>query len=172
MFTHRQWYRTISHAFVHADWTHLIVNMIVFWSFGSAVENYFIILQKEGFLLFPRLTFFLFFLSAVFLSSLPTLIKERKNHYYNAVGASGGVSAIVFASIFFAPLNKILFFMVLPIPGILFGLIYLIYSSYMSKKSTDNINHDAHFYGAVYGFIFPLLISVKLFSVFLRGLQL
>ena len=89
---------------------------------------------------------------------------------YNAVGASGAVSAIVFASIFFAPMSKLLVFGILPLPAILFGILYLGYSYYMSKKSVDNVAHDTHFWGAVFGFIFPMLIKPELYNVFLSQL--
>ena len=89
---------------------------------------------------------------------------------YSAVGASGAVSAVVFTYIFFAPLEKIYFYMVLPIPGIVFGVLYLVYSSYMSRRNSDNINHSAHFWGAVVGFVFPILLEPSLFLVFLDNL--
>jgi len=167
----KQWYRIISHGFLHADWTHLIVNMLVLWSFGTAVERYFMELEQMGMLKFPRLIFLLYFLVGIILSSLSTLVKHRDNHHYNSVGASGAVSAIVFTSIFFAPLSKVYFYLVIPIPGIIFGILYLVYSQYMSKKNKDNINHDAHFYGAVFGFFFPLVIDVDLINIFLNGLH-
>ncbi|MDY0315521.1 MAG: rhomboid family intramembrane serine protease, partial [Bacteroidales bacterium] len=69
-------------------------------------------------------------------------------------------------SMFFDPWNKIYFFGVLPIPGILFGVIYLIYSYQMAKKAKDNIGHDAHFWGAVYGFVFPLFFKPELWEYF------
>jgi membrane associated rhomboid family serine protease len=88
------------------------------------------------------------------------------------VGASGAVSAVVFTSIFFRPLDNLYIMGILPIPAIIFGVAYLVYSHYMSKMSSDNINHDAHFIGAVFGFIYPLLLDPKLFKVFLNQLGL
>jgi membrane associated rhomboid family serine protease len=98
-----------------------------------------------------------------------TLFRHRNNRWYNSVGASGAVSAIIFTSIFFNPLDKLYFFAIIPIPGIVFAVLYLVYSSYMSRRSKDNINHDAHLLGAVYGFTFPLLIDLDLISHFLQG---
>jgi membrane associated rhomboid family serine protease len=114
--------------------------------------------------------FVLLYLSAIIVSSLYSLAKYKDNYSYSAVGASGATSAIVFASIFFDPWNMIYFFGVLPIPGILFGVIYLIYSYRMSRKGTDNIGHDAHFWGAVYGFTFPLFFKPELFKFFINRL--
>ena len=100
-----------------------------------------------------------------------TSIKNHKDDpWYNSVGASGAVSAVVFTSIFFQPLAKLYFYAVIPIPGIVFGVLYLAYSQYMSKRKNDNINHDAHFIGAVFGFLFPLILEPKLINVFLGQL--
>ena len=117
------------------------------------------------------LFFLLLYLSSIVIASISTLYKHKNNHYYNAVGASGAVSATVFASIFFDPLNPVYLFLIpIPIPGIIFGLAYLAYSHYMAKNSRDNINHEAHFYGAVYGMLFPLLIDVQFIEIFLSKL--
>ncbi len=94
----------------------------------------------------------------------------KNNYYYNAVGASGAVSAVLFAFIFFDPLQKILVFFVLPVPGILFAAIYLIYSYQMSKSDNDNIAHDAHLLGALFGFLFPILLKPRLFETFIDKL--
>jgi membrane associated rhomboid family serine protease len=116
------------------------------------------------------LLYLLLYLSSIVLSSLSTVVRYRNQPDYAAVGASGAVSAVVFTYIFFAPLQKIYFYMVLPIPGILFGILYLLYSSYMSRRSRDNINHAAHFWGAVVGFIYPLLLEPRLLRVFIENL--
>jgi membrane associated rhomboid family serine protease len=159
----RQYYRLVTHAFVHANWEHLLVNMIVLWSFGTAVERYFLeYLGGNG----GYYYLFLFFGSIIF-SSLLSLFKQKNNFYYNAVGASGAVSAVLFAAIFFDPRSNIYFFGILPIPGILFGGLYLYYSWYMSKKNIDNIGHDAHLLGAVFGFCLPIIIRPELFMNFL-----
>ena len=168
----KQWYRMITHGFLHADWIHLIINMIVLYSFGQGVEYYLGGLDDQGLLRFQPVFYYLFFyLSALVVSSLTTLKKQRDNISYNAVGASGAVSAVVFFCIFFNPWQKLLFYGILPVPGIIFGVLYLWYSQYMSKRpGADNINHDAHFIGALYGFAFPLLLDAKLFYVFLNKL--
>ena len=168
----KEYYRFFTHAFLHADWTHLIINMLVLFSFGSHIEKVFGHYAISGFLGIPRLAFIILYAGGIFISTLTTYFKHKANPDYIAVGASGAVSAVVFASIFFSPFGKILFFGIIPIPGIVFGILYLAYSSYMSRKGGDNINHDAHFWGAVYGFVFPVLIDPSLFKIFLNQLNL
>ena len=153
----KEYYRIITHGFIHADWTHLLVNMFVLFSFGKAIEMYFEDLQNRGDFPIIHLQFVILYLGGIIVSSLPTIIKHRKDSWYNSLGASGGVSSIVFASIFFDPLN-IIYLYFIPIPGIIFGILYLVYSQYMSKKNKDNVNHEAHLTGAIFGFIYPLII--------------
>ena len=167
----KEWYRMITHGFLHADWTHLIINMIVLYSFGSNVEAWFGKLKMAGYIDSVAITYSLLYFGGIIVSSMITLIRHRNNRWYNSVGASGAVSAIIFTSIFFSPLDKLYFFAVIPIPGIVFGILYLVYSSYMSRRNRDNINHDAHFLGAVYGFFFPFLIDFDLISHFLQGFK-
>ena len=159
----KQYHRLITHALVHANWEHLIVNMIVLWSFGTAVEQYF----RMNFGAVGTYYYLAMIVGAVIFSSLSSLIKQRNNMYYNAIGASGAVSAVLFAAIFFNPWSKIYFFGILPIPGIIFGVLYLYYSYYMSRKNVDNIGHDAHFLGALLGFITPVIINPSLFYDFI-----
>lgn len=166
----KEYYRIFTHAFLHADYFHLGINMLVLYSFGSYIEEVFAQMEDDGLIFSGPFFFILLYISSIALASFSTLIRYRNNEEYSAVGASGAVSAIVFSYIFFAPLQKILFYMVLPIPGILFGILYLIYSSYMSRRSKDNINHSAHFWGAVVGFVFPILLEPSLFLGFLEKL--
>lgn len=172
----KQWYRVITHGFVHADWIHLIVNMIVLYSFGTVAESIFQELAYEGIISYPKGVYFLMYLSSLAISSLFTLLKEKDNVSYASVGASGAVSSVVFLTIFFYPIQKIYFYAIIPMPGILFGILYLIYSQYMSLRSNDNINHDAHFIGALYGLVFPLFLEPGLIHHFteqiLKGLNL
>jgi membrane associated rhomboid family serine protease len=143
--------------------------MIVLYSFGKNIEMWLNQLRIEDYLNSPALTYLFLYIGGVIVASLPTLIKHRNNYMYNSVGASGAVSAIVFTSIFFSPLQKIYFFGLLPVPGIIFAVIYLIYSSYMSRRGGDNINHEAHFAGAVFGFIYPVFIDFDLVSHFVNS---
>lgn len=159
----KEWYRTLTYGLIHANWMHLIINMYVLYSFGNVVEHFF------GLLFFEKAQFYfvLMYVSSLAISVLPDLQKHKENPTYNAVGASGAVSAVVFASILFFPVGEIyLFFIPFGIPSFIFGAVYLIYSVYMAKKESDNIGHMAHFSGAVFGFIFPILFKPKLFILF------
>ena len=149
----REWHRLFSYGFLHANWGHLFINMFVLYMFGRQVEAaYVYFFDAKGYMLFLFL-----YLSAIIISTLYDLKKQRDNYDYRAVGASGAVSAVLFAYIFLFPTQKI-YFMFIPIgiPAVLFGILYLIYSSYMSKKNIDNVGHNSHFWGGVYGFLFIL----------------
>jgi membrane associated rhomboid family serine protease len=102
--------------------------------------------------------FLILYLVGIVVSDVPTYLKNRKNPYYNSLGASGGVSAVVFASILFRPLAPLyLMFIPIPIPGFIFGGLYMLYSYYQAKRGGDYINHDAHLYGALFGLAFSIL---------------
>ncbi len=167
----REYWRLITHGFVHADWIHLLVNMFVLFSFGIFTERTFAQLASYGYIKYPMIHYILLYFGGIVVSSVPSVLKHRDHPWYNSVGASGAVSSVIFISIFFQPTNLIYFYFI-PVPAILFGVIYLIYSQYMSRKSDQNINHDAHFYGAVFGFIYPLLIHPPLARIFLSQLGL
>ena len=162
----KEYHRLITHAFVHANWEHLFVNMIVLFSFGTAIERYF----EYNFGNLHNLYFAFLYFGGILVSNLYALFKHYKNYFYNAVGASGAVSAVLFAAIFFDPWNMIYFFGILPIPGIVFAVLYLVYSYQMGKKQNDNVAHDAHFLGALYGFVFPILLNPRLFENFIDKL--
>jgi membrane associated rhomboid family serine protease len=161
-----EYHRLITHAFIHANWEHLFVNMIVLFSFGQAIEAYFKYNFGNKYIQY----YFLLYFGGILVSNIYALVKHRKNYFYNSVGASGAVAAILFAAIFFDPWGKILFFFILPIPGILFAGLYLVYSYQMSMKQKDNVAHDAHFLGALFGFIFPIMLNPQLFGQFLDKL--
>lgn len=157
----KEWYRVFTHGFVHADMTHLLVNMFTLWSFGTYIEKYYdaIGLGVGGYIGL--------YVGGLIASSVYDLIKRRNDPYYSSIGASGAVSAVLFTSIFFNPWGKILFFAVLPIPGIVFGVLYLIYCQYMGKKVGDRINHNAHFYGALFGVLYPAILEPSLIQHFI-----
>jgi len=165
----KQFYRVLTHAFVHVNWEHLIVNMIVLYSFGTAVEVYF----RDTFGSVGSYYYLILFFGSIIFSSLLSLFSQKDNPHYNAVGASGAVSAVLFTAIFFNPWSNIYFFGILPIPGIIFGALYLYYSYYMSTKKMDNIGHDAHYMGAIFGFFFPVILQPSLlldfFQILLSG---
>jgi membrane associated rhomboid family serine protease len=166
----KEWYRLITHGFVHANWWHLFINMFVLYFFGTNTEQYLKSLAAQNIIKYPTLDFsILYFVSIVFASSI-SLYKNRDNHWYNSVGASGAVAAVMFFSIFFNPWEKLYLYGVIGIPGILFAVLYIIYSQYMSRRGGDNINHDAHLLGALFGFFFPMFLNPGLIHYFVHQL--
>ena len=161
----KEGWRFFSYALIHADWTHLIINMFVLYSFGDVVET----LLNYYFGIKYLIYFLLLYIGGIIFSILFDFRKNKDNVYYNAVGASGAVSAIVFSSIILYPAGSIyLFFIPIPIPSAIFGILYLVYSAYMSKRAKDNIGHNAHFWGAIFGVIFTIILKPKLFLIFLE----
>ena len=145
---HNQWYRFFSCALIHADIAHLAFNMWAFYLFGSMLETYFSQLFGS---LGPVLYIALYVISQL-LCLLPTYVQHKNSYHYRSLGASGAVSAVVFASIILNPLGGIgLLFLPFHIPGFLFAIIYLGITVYFSKRGGDNINHSAHFFGAMAG---------------------
>ena len=152
-----EFYRFLTSGFIHADFMHLLINMYVLYIFGTEVEFEFT--REENFgLVTGRVMFILLYFGAIVFSSVSSFFKHQENNYYSALGASGGTSAILFAFIIFNPWRQ--FILPLPLPAILLAIAYLFYSSYMDKKGGDNIGHNAHFWGAVFGFVFTLVIAV------------
>lgn len=161
----QEWYRFFTYAFIHADTVHLIVNVFVLYSFGRIVEYSY----KYLFGVKSYLFYLLLYVGGIFVSVIFDYKKYRDENNYTAVGASGAVSAIVFSSIIISPLDKIyMFFIPIGIPAFVFGIFYLIYSAYMSKNSKDNIGHNAHFWGAVFGIGFTLMLKPNLFIAFIN----
>jgi len=156
-----QWYRAVTCGFIHADIPHLAFNMFSFYMFGDFVEQFFeFIFGPSG-----RVFYLLFYVSALVVCIIPTYFSHLKQYNYYSLGASGAVSAIVFAGIFLQPTMKIGFFVIPPIiPGFLFGPMYLALTIYLSKKGPKSINHSAHLWGSLYGIAF-LILAAKLFGV-------
>ncbi len=162
----KEYHRIIGHGLLHADWSHLIFNMITLYFFGDLVEHMFRGMYANG-----KLLYLIFYILALAVSSTTTIIKHKNNHYYNSVGASGAVSAVLFASIVFMPKKELLIFPIpIPIPGYIFGILYLIVSQYLSKKNVDNINHDAHISGAIFGMLFPVILKPWLAIHFIHSI--
>ena len=161
----KEWYRFFSHGLVHSDMMHLGFNMYVLWMFGEIVMDFF----THYFGVMANLSFLGLFIPALLLSSLGSFFKHKDNGHYNAVGASGAVSAVVFASIILYPEGRMgLLFIPFMIPSWLFGLLYLIFTAYMDKKQVDNIGHNAHFWGSVYGVIYILVLRPERFVHFFQ----
>lgn len=157
-----QWYRFITSGFIHADWWHLIINMLVLFSFGKAVEFYYDAAFGEK----GRFYFILLYFGALLISVTSSYAGNKNNPGYNALGASGAVSAVTFAAIMFNPMAKIYIWGIIGFPGIILGIIYIGYSYYMGRRGGDQINHDAHLWGAVYGALFTVLLKPAILGHF------
>jgi membrane associated rhomboid family serine protease len=150
----------ITSGLIHADWMHLFFNMFTFYAFAFTLE------QMMG-----SWQFGLMYFLALILSDLPTVFKHKDDFHYNSLGASGAISAVLFSYILFNPLSKIyIMFIPIGIPAVAFGGLYLIYCVYASKNSRDNINHDAHFFGALTGLIFTVIFVPGIVQHFIAAL--
>ncbi len=150
-----QYWRFITSGLIHADGTHLFFNMFSLYSFGQFMEIGFfkdMFGQQTG-----GLYFLLLYFGGVVVSDLPTFLQNRNNRSYNSLGASGGVSAVIFGAILLNPLQKILIYFI-PVPGIIFAFLYVLYSVQMSRRGQDNVNHQAHLYGALFGVLCVVLV--------------
>jgi membrane associated rhomboid family serine protease len=151
-----EWYRFISCGFIHADFMHLAFNMFSFYMFGNYVEQYFNMLFGQN----GKLLYLFLYLSSLAVCLIPTYIQQKDRYNYNSLGASGAVSAIVFAGIFLMPTIQIGFFIIPPIiPGFIFGPIYLGITAYLSKQGRGGINHSAHLWGSLYGVVFLIVAA-------------
>lgn len=158
----KQYDRLLTHGFIHADWSHLLFNMITLYFFGRVIEA--VMRQWIG-----PLGFVLFYLSAIVIAILPTYLRHRHDPHYRSLGASGAVSAVMFAFILLQPWSLIFVFF-LPMPAILYAVAYVAYSFWMDRRGGDNINHSAHLSGAIYGVLFMLLMEPRVGSVFIERL--
>ena len=164
----RQWHQLLTYGLVHGGWGHLLFNMITLYCFGRIVEQYF----GAAFVDKGPVLYVAFYVTALIVSTIGDLIKFRDNPSYSAVGASGAVSAILFAAILFEPRMGIYIYLIpIPVPAYIFAPLYLVYCIIMARKNVDNIGHSAHFWGAVYGLLFPLLLRPDIFTHFLNQLH-
>jgi membrane associated rhomboid family serine protease len=154
-----EWHRFITSGFIHADYGHLFFNVFSLYIFGD------LILETLGLLFGEKLADILYlalFVLGVIVSDLPSFFKHKNHPHYNSLGASGGVSSVVFASILLFPTMHISVMFVVGMPAFIYGGLYLWYSYYMSNKGFDNINHSAHLIGSVFGIIFMLILKPTL----------
>jgi membrane associated rhomboid family serine protease len=156
---YKEKYRFLSHAFLHSDYGHLIINMFVLYTFGQTLEcGFFPIVFGK----YSTLIYILLYTGGIYASSAVDYFRHQNNKYYNAVGASGAVSALVFSSIILSPNSKmgIIFIPFIHLPAWVFGLLYLAYSFYMDKNKNDQIAHGAHAWGALFGFLFTGIMDL------------
>lgn len=141
------WYELLTSGFLHANFGHLFVNMFTLFFFGRVME------QVLGAEYYTGL-----YITGLIASGLPSVIKFRNNPNYATLGASGAVGSVLFAFIFMFPMESIYLFLIpVPIPAAVFGILYLIYSMYESKKDVGKVNHEAHAAGAVWGILYLII---------------
>lgn len=151
----KQWYRLVSSAFLHGDWLHLIFNMYTLYLFSKPLIGYFGAWQ-----------YLIIYFSSIIGGGLLSLFIHRKDDYYLALGASGGVVGVLFAVIALAPNMGVgLIFIPGHIPGWIFGTIYLAFSIYGMRSRVGNIGHDAHMGGAAVGLLIAILFEPRILEV-------
>lgn len=149
-------YTMVTSGFIHADWMHLFFNMMTFYFFAFQLEA-----------TLGHWQFALLYMVSLILSDLPSVIKHKNDFWYRSLGASGAISAVVFSAILFRPMDKMgLLFIPVQIPAVIFGVLYLVYCSYASKKQLGNINHDAHFFGALSGIMITIILVPQVVPFF------
>jgi membrane associated rhomboid family serine protease len=158
----KEYWRLASCGLIHADVPHLAFNMLTLYFFGGLIERFY------GHYI-GGLGYLLFYVGGLVVSSLPSYVRHQKDSGYRSLGASGAVSAVLFAFILLQPWTTILVFFV-PMPAIIYAVLYLGYTIYMDRQRSDNINHSAHLWGAVYGVIFTILVEPHTISAFLSQL--
>lgn len=157
-----QWWRLLTHGFIHADGTHLLFNMVTLYFFGRVMEL--VLTSRVG-----AAGYLLFYLAGILVAILPTHFKQRHNAFYRSLGASGAVSAVLFAYILLQPWSM-LFVMFVPLPAIVFAALYVGYSFWAEHHGRDNINHSAHLWGAAWGVGFLVVLEPRLLPRFLEQL--
>ncbi|HZJ80376.1 MAG TPA: rhomboid family intramembrane serine protease [Dysgonamonadaceae bacterium] len=170
-----EWYRLLTYGVLHANLTHLIFNMFTFYLFGSSIEGYFkaVLGTNPG-----SIAFIILYIGGLLFSILPTYIKQKDNYYYKGLGASGAVSAVVFAYILINPMNFMgIMFIPIMLPAFLFGFIFILISMYLDKNQVGGINHSAHITGGLFGVIlttvmFLVLNDTNLLLSFIHKVQI
>ncbi|MDA9774084.1 rhomboid family intramembrane serine protease [Saprospiraceae bacterium] len=165
-----EYYRFVSSGFVHSGLMHLAFNMFVLYNFGGQVEAEFNGLYGA---FSGKFVFVLFYILNIIAADLGSYFKHKDNPRFSSIGASGAVSGVLFVYIVcnpWAPLH-FLFFPFFGIPAFVIGIAYLAYSSYEAKRMRGKINHNAHFYGALFGVAFLWLTQPEMIGVFIRKLM-
>lgn len=163
----KSYYRLFTSIFLHGSWLHLLVNLFVFYTFGEAIEYQFGHLFGQ---VLGKINFILLFVLSGVLADVFTYRKYSDNPNFRSVGASGSISGIMFAYVLFYPLEYLYLYGIIPIPGIIAAVLYLWYSNYASKKEGGRIDHNAHFFGAVTGLVFTIIVYPPVVSHFINEL--
>ncbi len=146
-------HRMLTHGFMHADGWHLFVNMFVLVSFGDNVNAMFFGKFVGGY------GFVVFYLLAIVAAIIPTYMANKDKMHYRSLGASGGVSAVLFSFILMDPWHMLFLFAIIPIPAIIFAVLYVVYEIYADTKGGSNVNHSAHLWGAAFGVVATIAIE-------------
>lgn len=160
-----QYIRFITSGFLHADMLHLFFNMFTLFFFGRILEIYLKVYGLGGGLSYLALYFL-----GLIISDIPSYIKHKNNYNYRSLGASGAVAAVVFATIVFDPWNRIYLYGALGISASVYAVLYIVYCVYMGKRGGDNINHDAHLWGSLFGLAFILALIAALQPALFAGI--
>ncbi|MCT4582452.1 MAG: rhomboid family intramembrane serine protease [Flavobacteriales bacterium] len=152
-----EWWRAITHGFIHADHMHLFFNMYVLYNFGDLIEQTLIYIygSTTGMLYFVGM-----YVGGLLFATLPSMRKHSDNPMYRSLGASGAVSTVLFAFIIYYPSEKLsLLFIPIGIPAYIFGALYLAFETYSNKNGRTNIAHDAHIAGALFGVLYVIVLD-------------
>lgn len=155
-----EWYRLFTYGLLHADYMHLIFNMFTLYFFATDIERICKEQLGEG---VGALCFVVLYVSALLVSILPTYFKQKENRSYHGLGASGAVSAMIFAYMLINPMNFMgILFIPVMLPAFLFGIIFILISISLDRKESGGINHSAHITGGIYGFLYMILLFLLL----------
>ncbi|GGX89696.1 rhomboid family intramembrane serine protease [Litchfieldella qijiaojingensis] len=157
-----QWWRLLSHGFIHADGAHLLFNMVTLYFFGTVMER--VLTPRIG-----SMGFVFFYLAGILIAILPSHFRHRRDANYRSLGASGAVAAMLFAYILLQPWSLLLVFFV-PVPAIVFAAAYVAYSIWAQRRGSDNINHSAHLWGGAWGVVFLVWLEPRLVARFMNEL--
>lgn len=162
-----EYWRFITSGFIHADFAHLFFNLFSFYFFGTQLSYIFTVIFPG----YGDIAFVIFYLLGILVADLPTYFKQKNNHYYNSLGASGAVSAVIFAGIMFFPTEKIYLFGLLGIPGFIYAGLFTWYSIAMDRRGRDNVNHSAHLYGGLFGIVFVSIAYPQVWISFVQQIK-
>jgi membrane associated rhomboid family serine protease len=150
-------YTVITSGLIHKDWNHLFFNMLSYYFFAFMLEG-----------MIGHWQFGVLYVLSLILSDLPSIQKHKDDIWYNSLGASGAISAVIFSFIMFAPTAQMgLLFLPIRIPAWIFGILYLVYCHFASKHARDNVNHDAHLFGALSGIVITFALHHNIINEFI-----
>ncbi|MEO7213295.1 rhomboid family intramembrane serine protease [Mucilaginibacter sp.] len=149
-------YTVITSGLIHADWNHLFFNMLSYYFFAFELEK-----------MLGHWQFGVLYLATMILADLPSIQKHKNDSWYNTLGASGAISAVIFSFILFQPHAEFRFMFAIPITAYIFGILYLVYCHFASRYARNNINHDAHLFGALSGILITIILHHGIINEFI-----